>query len=49
MPLNKMPQYLGKDWRLCRLQETITNGSSREFLLYIGKSVAEVGAGVGSF
>jgi SAM-dependent methyltransferase len=49
MPPNKMPQYFGKDLEVMFFARNYHKWILAEFLPYIGKSVAEVGAGVGSF
>ena len=49
MPPNKMPQYFGKDLEVMSFARNYHKWILAEFLPYIGKSVAEVGAGVGSF
>ena len=49
MPPNKMPQYFGKDLEVMSFARNYHKWILAEFLPYIGKSVAEVGAGVGNF
>ena len=49
MPPSKTPQYFGKDLEAMSFARNYHKWILAEFLPYIGKSVAEVGAGIGSF
>ena len=49
MPPSKMPHYLGKDLEAMAFARNYHKWILAEFLPYLGSSVAEVGAGVGSF
>jgi SAM-dependent methyltransferase len=49
MPPKKMPQYFGKDLEAMSLAKNYHKWILSEFLPYLGSSVAEVGAGDGSF
>lgn len=49
MPSNQMPQYFGKDLEAMSFAGNYHRWILRELRPYLGRSVAEVGAGVGSF
>ena len=49
VPSSKKPQYFGKDLEAMSFAKNYHKWILAEFLPYLGNSVAEVGAGVGSF
>lgn len=49
MPQSKVPQYFGKDLEAMSFAKNYHKWILAEFCPYLGSSVAEVGAGVGSF
>jgi SAM-dependent methyltransferase len=49
MPPSKAPQYFGKDLEAMSFAKNYHKWILAEFFPYLGSSVAEVGAGVGSF
>jgi SAM-dependent methyltransferase len=49
MPPSKVPQYFGKELEAMSFAKNYHTWILAEFLPYLGSSIAEVGAGVGSF